>query len=36
MTAPFEEREGWGMTAVALDGSIYLELYDPPEARAKR
>ncbi|ORY24230.1 RAI1 like PD-XK nuclease-domain-containing protein [Naematelia encephala] len=36
MTAPFEDREGWEMTAIALDGSIYIELHDPPEIRAKR
>jgi len=36
MTAPFEDREGWEMTAVPLDGSVYVELYDPPEAKAKR
>ncbi|EKD04237.1 enzyme regulator [Trichosporon asahii var. asahii CBS 8904] len=35
MTAPFET-EGWAMDAVALNGSVYLELYDPPEERAKR
>jgi RAT1-interacting protein len=36
MTAPFEDREGWEMSALALDGSVYVELYDPPEVRAKR
>ena len=36
MTAPFEDREGWEMTALALDGSVYIELHDPPEIRAKR
>jgi hypothetical protein len=36
MTAPFEEREGWEMTAIPLDGSVYIELNDPPELRAKR
>lgn len=36
MTAPFEDREGWEMTALALDGSVYLEQYEPPEAKAKR
>ncbi|KAK4685237.1 RAT1-interacting protein, partial [Tremellales sp. Uapishka_1] len=36
MVAPFEEREGWEMTAVALDGSVYIEQHDPPEIRAKR
>jgi len=36
MTAPFEERDGWEMTAIALDGSVYIELHDPPDIRAKR
>jgi RAT1-interacting protein len=36
MTAPFEDRDGWEMTAIALDGSVYIELNDPPEIRAKR
>ena len=36
MTAPFEDREGWEMTALALDGSVYIELHDPPDIRAKR
>ncbi|KAL7421087.1 decapping endonuclease targeting mRNA [Cryptotrichosporon argae] len=36
MTAPWEDKEGWEMTALALDGSIYVELNDPPELRAKR
>lgn len=36
MAAPFEEREGWEMTAVALNGSVYMELYDPPEAKRQR
>jgi RAT1-interacting protein len=36
MTAPFEDREGWEMTAIPLDGSIYLEQYEPPEVKAKR
>ncbi|WRT69205.1 uncharacterized protein IL334_006189 [Kwoniella shivajii] len=36
MVAPYEDREGWEMTAVALDGSVYIELHDPPHARAKR
>ncbi|KAK8844162.1 hypothetical protein IAR55_006956 [Kwoniella newhampshirensis] len=36
MTAPFEDRDGWQMTAIALDGSVYLELYDPSEARARK
>ena len=36
MTAPFEDREGWEMTAIPLDGSIYIELRDPPEVREKR
>ncbi|WVW79529.1 hypothetical protein I302_101498 [Kwoniella bestiolae CBS 10118] len=36
MTAPYEDREGWEMTAIALDGSVYVELHDPPEVRAKR
>jgi RAT1-interacting protein len=36
MTAPFEDREGWEMTAMALDGSVYLELHDPPEQAATR
>ncbi|RXK35825.1 hypothetical protein M231_06919 [Tremella mesenterica] len=36
MTAPFEEREGWEMTAIALDGSIYIEQHDPPDLRKDR
>ena len=38
MTAPFEHRddEKWEMTALALDGSIYIELHDPPEVRKER
>ncbi|WWC63877.1 uncharacterized protein I303_106482 [Kwoniella dejecticola CBS 10117] len=36
MTAPYEDREGWEMTAIALDGSVYVELHDPPDVRAKR
>jgi len=36
MTAPFQDREGWEMTALALDGSVYIELHDPPEIRSKR
>ncbi|TXT14860.1 uncharacterized protein COLE_01053 [Cutaneotrichosporon oleaginosum] len=28
MTAPFEDREGWEMSALALDGSVYLEQYE--------
>jgi RAT1-interacting protein len=36
MAAPFEEREGWEMTAVALNGSVYLEHYDPPEVKRQR
>ncbi|WWD06912.1 hypothetical protein V865_005009 [Kwoniella europaea PYCC6329] len=36
MTAPYEDREGWEMTAIALDGSVYIELHDPSEVRAKR
>jgi RAT1-interacting protein len=38
MTAPFEHRddEKWEMTALALDGSIYVELHDPPEVRKER
>ncbi|KAL1407664.1 decapping endonuclease targeting mRNA [Vanrija albida] len=36
LTAPYEERDGWEMDALALGGSVYLELYDPPEARAAR
>ena len=36
MTAPFEDREGWEMTAIPLDGSVYIELHDPPEIRAQR
>lgn len=36
MTAPFEDREGWEMTAIPLDGSIYIELHDPPELRKER
>ncbi|WVF65405.1 hypothetical protein IAT40_000132 [Kwoniella sp. CBS 6097] len=36
MTAPYEPREPWEMTAIALDGSVYVELHDPPEIRQKR
>lgn len=36
MTAPFEDREGWEMTAIPLGGSIYIELHDPPELRKER
>ncbi|WWD21178.1 hypothetical protein CI109_105662 [Kwoniella shandongensis] len=36
MTAPFEDRDGWEMTAIALDGSVYLEEHDPPESKANR
>ncbi|WWC72955.1 uncharacterized protein I206_106919 [Kwoniella pini CBS 10737] len=36
MTAPYEDREGWEMTAIALDGSVYVELHDPPDVRANR
>lgn len=38
MTAAFEHRdeEKWEMTALALDGSIYVELHDPPEVRKER
>lgn len=38
MTAPFEHRdeEKWEMTAIALDGSVYIELYDPPDVRKER
>lgn len=38
MTAPFEHRdeEKWEMTAIALDGSVYVELHDPPEVRKER
>jgi hypothetical protein len=36
MTAPFEDRDGWEMTALALDGSVYIEQHDPPEIRSKR
>lgn len=35
MTAPFE-RDGWEMTALALDGSVYLELHEPPEQRRQK
>lgn len=28
MTAPFEDREGWEMSALALDGSVYLEQWE--------
>ncbi len=28
MTAPFEDRDGWEMSVLALDGSVYLELYE--------
>jgi RAT1-interacting protein len=28
MTAPFEDREGWEMSVLALDGSVYLEQYE--------
>ncbi|WWC91055.1 uncharacterized protein L201_005996 [Kwoniella dendrophila CBS 6074] len=36
MTAPYNDREAWDMTAIALDGSVYIELYDPPDVKAKR
>lgn len=38
MTAAFEHRdeEKWEMTAIALDGSIYIELHDPPDVRKDR
>jgi RAT1-interacting protein len=38
MTAPFEHRdeEKWEMTAIALDGSVYVELHDPPDVRKER
>lgn len=36
LTMPYETRDPWEMTAVALDGSVYLESWDPPEAKAKR
>ncbi|ORX39312.1 RAI1 like PD-XK nuclease-domain-containing protein [Kockovaella imperatae] len=36
MTAPFEERDGWEMTAIPLGGSIYVELHDPPDVRQRR
>ncbi len=36
MTAPFEDSEGWEMTAIPLDGSIYVELHDPPQLRSDR
>ena len=36
MTAPYEDREGWEMTAVPLAGSVYLENYETPEARAEK
>ncbi|OCF35706.1 protein RAI1 [Kwoniella heveanensis CBS 569] len=36
MIAPYEPREPWEMTAIALDGSVYVELHDPPEIRQKR
>lgn len=38
MTAAFEHRdeEKWEMTALALDGSIYVELHDPPDVRKER
>lgn len=35
MTAPFE-RDGWEMTAMALDGSVYLELFEPPDQRRQK
>nr|ODO03924.1 decapping nuclease RAI1 [Cryptococcus depauperatus CBS 7855] len=35
LISPYE-RDGWEMTALALDGSVYLELWDPPEIKAKR
>jgi RAT1-interacting protein len=35
MTAPYDN-EGWEMDCIPLGGSVYMELYDPPEARAKR
>jgi len=38
MTAPFEHRdeEKWEMTAIALNGSVYVELHDPPDVRKER
>ena len=33
MTAPYD-RDPWEMTAIALDGSAYIELYEPPDVRA--
>ncbi|AAW44182.1 enzyme regulator, putative [Cryptococcus deneoformans JEC21] len=36
ITMPYETRDPWEMTAIALDGSVYLELWDPPEEKAKR
>lgn len=33
MAAPFEENEGWEMTAVALNGTVYVEYYEPIEAK---
>lgn len=35
MTAPYD-RDAWEMTAIALDGSVYIELHDPPEVRVER
>lgn len=36
ITMPYETRDPWEMTAIALDGSVYLELWDPSEEKAKR
>lgn len=36
LTMPYEMRDSWEMTAIALDGSVYLELWDPPEEKARR
>jgi RAT1-interacting protein len=35
MTAPYD-RDPWEMMAIALDGSVYIELHDPPDVRAER
>jgi len=36
MSALYEDREGWEMQAMVLDGVLYLEEYREPTARAAR
>ena len=36
MSALYEDREGWQMQAMVLDGVLYLEEYREPAARAAR